>query len=182
MFNGSSVSRKHWWFYVCSFVFFFLIYLAALGLICSFLELSWSMRYLSSLGLNLGPLHWEHGISHWTIREIPSVGFLSYKQHKGLPWWLRWWGICLPTHKTQIQSLGQEDPLEEEMATHSRLLAWKIPRTEEPGGLQPMGSQRVGHDWATNTHTYNIKTFTQLSSARDPGKLHEDRILSLIHH
>ena len=45
-----------------------------------------------------------------------------------------------------IQSLGQEDALEEEMATHSSILAWKIPRTEEPGGLQSMGSQRVGHD------------------------------------
>ena len=45
-----------------------------------------------------------------------------------------------------VQSLGQEDPLEKEMATHSSIHAWKIPWTEEPGGLQPMGSQRVGHD------------------------------------
>ena len=45
-----------------------------------------------------------------------------------------------------IRSLGQEDPLEEEMATHSSILAWKIPWTEESGGLQFMGSQRVGHD------------------------------------
>ena len=44
------------------------------------------------------------------------------------------------------QSLGQEDPLEEEMATHSSILSWKIPWTEELGGLQSMGSQRVGHD------------------------------------
>ena len=41
---------------------------------------------------------------------------------------------------------GQEDPLEEDMATHSSILAWRIPRTEEPGGLLSMGSQRVGHD------------------------------------
>ena len=46
----------------------------------------------------------------------------------------------------QVQSLGQEDPLEKEMATHCSILAWRIPRTEEPGGLQSMGSQRVGHD------------------------------------
>ena len=46
----------------------------------------------------------------------------------------------------QIQSLGREDPLEKEMATHSSILAWEIPWTEEPGGLQSMGSQRVGHD------------------------------------
>ena len=121
-------------------------------------------------------------LSHWITMEIPSVGFLSYKQHKGLPWWLRWCGTCLPMQETQIQSLGQEDPLEEEMATHSRLLAWRIPWTEEPGGLQPIGSQRVGHNWATNTHTYNIKTSPQIYSARDPGKLHEDRILSWIHY
>ena len=47
---------------------------------------------------------------------------------------------------TQVQSLGQEDPLERRMATYSGILNWRIPRTEEPGGLQSMGSQRVGHD------------------------------------
>ena len=53
----------------------------------------------------------------------------------------------LPTiWKTWVQSLGWEDPLEEEMAIHPSILAWKIPWTEEPGGLQSMGSQRVGHD------------------------------------
>ena len=54
---------------------------------------------------------------------------------------------CLPAmRETRVQSLGQEDPLEKEMATHSSILAWKIPWTEEPGRLQPMGSLRVGHD------------------------------------
>ena len=48
--------------------------------------------------------------------------------------------------ETQVQSLGQEDPLEKEMAIHSSILAWKIPWTEEPGRLRSMGSQRVGHD------------------------------------
>ena len=53
----------------------------------------------------------------------------------------------LPTiQESQVQSLGQEDPLEKGMATHSSILAWRIPWTEEPGGLQSMGSQRVGHD------------------------------------
>ena len=52
---------------------------------------------------------------------------------------------------TQVQSLGWEDALEKEMATHCSILAWRIPWTEEPCGLQSMGSQRVGHDWATNT-------------------------------
>ena len=54
----------------------------------------------------------------------------------------------LGTQETQVQSPGreEEDPLEEGMATHSSLLAWRIPGTEEPGGLQSMGSQRAGHD------------------------------------
>ena len=51
--------------------------------------------------------------------------------------------------ETWVWSLGWEDPLEKGMATHSSILAWKIPWTEEPGRLQSMGSQRVGHDWAT---------------------------------
>ena len=46
----------------------------------------------------------------------------------------------------QVRSLGREDPMEEEMATHSSILAWRIPRTKEPSGLQSMGSHRVGHD------------------------------------
>ena len=48
--------------------------------------------------------------------------------------------------ETWVRSLGQEDPLEKEMATHSSILAWRIPWAEEPGGLQSTGSQRVGHD------------------------------------
>ena len=49
-------------------------------------------------------------------------------------------------HETRVQSLGQKDPLEEGMATHSSILAWRISRTEEPGGLQSIGSQRVGYN------------------------------------
>ena len=52
--------------------------------------------------------------------------------------------------ETWVQSLGQEDPPEKEMATHSSTLAWKIPWMEESGRLQPMGSQRVRHDLATS--------------------------------
>ena len=58
---------------------------------------------------------------------------------------------CLPTMwETWVQSLGQEDPLEKEMATHSSNPTWKIPWMEEPDGLQSVGSQRVGHTWATS--------------------------------
>ena len=58
-----------------------------------------------------------------------------------------WMVKRLPTMwETRVRSLGWEDPLQKEMATHSSIHAWKIPWTEEPGGLQSMGSQRVGHD------------------------------------
>ena len=58
----------------------------------------------------------------WTVKNLPAV------------------------RETQVRSLGQEDPLEKEMVTHSNILAWRIPWIEEPGGLQSMGSQRVGHE------------------------------------
>ena len=54
----------------------------------------------------------------------------------------------------QVQSLGQEDPLEEGMATHSSILTWRIPWTEEPGGLQSMRSQRIRHNWVANTNKW----------------------------
>ena len=55
---------------------------------------------------------------------------------------------------TQVRSLGWEDPPEKEIATHSSILVWRILWTEEPGGLQSVGSQRVRHNQATNTHTH----------------------------
>ena len=58
--------------------------------------------------------------------------------------------------ETQVQSLGWEDPLEKEMATHSGTLAWKIQWTEEPGRLQSMGLQRVGHHWATSLSLFPV--------------------------
>ena len=56
--------------------------------------------------------------------------------------------------ETWVESLGQEDPLEKGMATHSSVLAWRIPWTEELGDLQSLVSQRIGHDGASNTHTH----------------------------
>ena len=79
----------------------------------------------------------------------------------GLPRWLS--GLkkkksacqCTETQETQVQSLGQEDALEEESATHSSILPWKIPWTEEPGDLQSIMLQRVRHNWA---HTQTGQT------------------------
>ena len=68
----------------------------------------------------------------------------------GLPWWLR--GKESAHSAGDLGSiLGWEDPLKKQMAMHSSILAWKIPWTEDPGRLQSMGSQRVEHDWTTNT-------------------------------
>ena len=72
--------------------------------------------------------------------------------------------------ETQVWSLGQEDPWEREMATHSSIPAWEIPWTEEPGGLQSMGLQRIGHNWVTHTEHW----------AANPGWSYIE-ILSLSH-
>ena len=58
----------------------------------------------------------------------------------------------------QVQTLGQEESLKEEMTTHSRILVWEIPSTEEPGGLQSRGSQRVRHDLATERQQQCVRT------------------------
>ena len=63
----------------------------------------------------------------------------------------------LAMRETWVWSLGREDPLENEMATHSSTLAWKIPWTEKPGRLQSMGSQRAGHDRVTSPHSTGEK-------------------------
>ena len=58
--------------------------------------------------------------------------------------------------ETWVRSLRHEDPLDKEMATYSSILAWKILWTEEPGGQESMGLQRVKHDWASNTHVSRV--------------------------
>ena len=70
--------------------------------------------------------------------------------------------------ETWVPSLGREDPLEKEMATHSSILPWEFPWTEETGGLQSMGSQRVGHNWACNILEW-VTTETKLSVTHEIG-------------
>ena len=103
-------------------------------------------------------------LSSWELRPIvrylaSSVLLILFYGHlKGFPDGSD--GKCLPAMwDTRVQSLGQEDPLEKEIATHSSTLAWKIPWTEEPCKLQSMGSQRVRHDWATSLHRH-LNTIT----------------------
>ena len=68
----------------------------------------------------------------------------------------------------QAWSLGLEDPLEKEIATHSSILAWEIPWTEEPGGPQSVGSQRVGHNWATCIWIYGHSTEAHTHTVHAP--------------
>ena len=65
--------------------------------------------------------------------------------------------------ETQVRSLGWEDPLEKDMATHSSTLAWKISCTEKPCKLQPMGSQRVEHNWVTSLHFFILPLIKPLN-------------------
>ena len=87
--------------------------------------------------------------------ELPEVCKLNERPFKSGFWSLGLWGASLGAQRvknlpamweTWVLSLGEEDPLEVGMATHSSILAWRIPWTEEAGGLQSTGSQRVGHD------------------------------------
>ena len=71
--------------------------------------------------------------------------------------------------ETRVRSLGWEDPLKKEMAIHSSTIAWKIPWTEEPGRLQSMGLQRVGHDWATSL-THSLSSWSPCTEC--PSGLH----------
>ena len=77
---------------------------------------------------------------YWSINDYTTRASLVAQRLKRLP------GMW----ETRVRFLGQEDPLKKEMATHSSNLAWRIPWREEPGRLQSMGSQRVGHDCATS--------------------------------
>ena len=102
-----------------------------------------------------------------SILDIFLPGRLIFWCHNFLPLYCSYFLIAqmvkrLPTmQETWVQSLGWEDTLEKEMATHSSILAWKIPWMEEPGWLLSMGSQRVGHDWLSNFTTYLLRFLRQ---------------------
>ena len=83
-------------------------------------------------------------------RPMDIVGFSGGSDGKESPYIMQ---------ETRVWSLGCKDPLEKGTATHSSILAWRIPWTEELGGLESMGLQRVEHDWATNTSTFTLWTY-----------------------
>ena len=127
---------------------------------CGIFHLSYAMQTLSCGKWDLGP--WSgikprppalggRSLSHWTTRKSLYGHLKGNMQKCGFPG-----GLVvknLPAiQEMQVRTLGQEDPLEKEMATHSSILAWKIPWTEEPRELWSIGSHRVRHDWVTE-HT-----------------------------
>ena len=105
------------------------------------LPITWPYFYISITGKNRLFLLWHLYINFTgsILKGFPAGSLV----------------ICLPVQDTWVQSLGWEDPLEKEMATHSSILAWEIPWTEEPGGLQSMGSQK-SWTWLDN---YTITTY-----------------------
>ena len=104
-----------------------------------------------------GVVNSQTWLSNWALTHTHThthTHLITLPKDFGLPWWLRWVKNVPAMEETQVQSLGLEDLLEKGMVTHSSILAWRIPWTEEPGRMQSTGLQRVGHDWATNTFTF----------------------------
>ena len=111
------------------------------------------------------PFHTVHGVLKARMLKQFAIPFSSgpslvAQRLKHLP----------PMQETRVWSLGWEGPLEKEMATHSSILAWRISWTEEPGRLQSMGSQRVGHDWVTSLSLSPVDhILSQLSTMTHPS-------------
>ena len=123
-------------------------------------RMRWLDGITSSMDMSLSKLQEFTGGS-----KLPGrPGMLqSIESQRDMTEWLNWTELVAQMVKnppamweTWVRSLGWEDPLEEDMATHSSILAWRIPWTEEPGELQSIGSERVGHDWATFTGSVKL--------------------------
>ena len=128
-----------------------------------FREHAWLCTQLSPYWIN--SVHPKAQISNELLPADDSTGENSntgYFTKCGTPWWATVaWGLYIGMFIMLMfiirYILSWEDTLEEGMATHSRILAWRIPWTEKPGGLQSMGSQRFGYDWAIKHSTAYIK-------------------------
>ena len=125
-----------------------------------FISLMWSLlkhnlhptkKWLESLEQN--DWWWTLNIFKYRTKAKTQVSLVA-QTVKSLP----------ATQETQVWSLDGEDPLEKGIITHYSILAWKIPWTEETGRVQFMGSQRVRHDWATNTHTHTHTAKTMMKT------------------
>ena len=107
-------------------------------------------KWRSSLHVMLGWHRWRDGAGRSTRTADPLLpGTWIISKKRALKTFYYGFKILQASLVMQVWSLDQEDPLEKEMATHSSIVAWRIPWTEEPGGLQSTGSQRVGHSIVT---------------------------------
>ena len=101
----------------------------------------------------INPFNMCSSVTFSIFTRLCNQGFSVAQMVKNLPtMWETW-----------VWYLGWEDPLEEGMVTHASILAWRIPWTKEPDKLQSLGSQRVRHDWVTDTHTHTQATITTIS-------------------
>ena len=160
---GSHTSVR-WWKLCCYIIFQFRkLYYRVQGAVTTHTQSLFEEALLQPWHCGPKRSQWQH---ECTVRPFPPLLPLPFVNDT-VPWKSHWvkssillMGIpCSSVGKEsacsagdRVRSLGGEDPLEKEMATHSSILAWKISRTEEPGGLQSMGSQRDGHDWLTLMH------------------------------
>ena len=131
-------------FYFCTFALFFQLKLNVE--LHSFKYLSFNKTFTAVKSL-LTVLPAPHTFWHFILSLSSWRASLTPQMLKNLP----------ATWETRVWPLVREDPLEKGLATHSSTLAWGIPWTEEPGGLQSAGSWRIGHDWMTNATTIILK-------------------------
>ena len=116
----------------------------------------WRPQIFLSFVISFGYYLFSPIMCSWLMRYLGTCTSLLITWASQVSWMVK----CLPAmQETWVLSLDQDDPLEKEMAIHSSTLAWKIPWTEEPGRLQSMGSQRVGHDWATSLSLFHHVMF-----------------------
>ena len=122
-------------------------------------------------------LHWIITLVWFAFTQLTLLHFTpithgcAQLQHSTHPWAMGLPGGTSDKESTcqsrrleiRIRSLGQEDPLEAGIGTHSGILAWRITQTEEPGGLQSIGLQRVKHDWRLSTHTHPSLSYQTVS-------------------
>ena len=116
-------------------------------------------------------------LHHRATRKAQCNEYCStIKKNEILPFAATWMGVSLVVQLVKnppvmrLLSLGREDPLEKEMTTHFSILAWEIPRTEEPGGLQSVGLHRVGHNWSNLAHKDRNQEICRI---RRPSTHHE---------
>ena len=102
---------------------------------------------------------WHFSFVHKVVIHVSCNGILNLMLYESMLGFLRGSvvkspSVMLEQQEMQVQSLGREDPLEKGMATHSSILVWRTPWTEDPGGLQSIGLQRVGRDRSDLAHTH----------------------------